>query len=54
MKDLLGKINNDTLIIVGMIVIAVVYAFRVPDSQVVNTIVAGFVGYIGGQYSVSE
>ena len=50
MRDILSRIDNDTLIIVGMIVIALLYGWRSPDAQVVNTIVAGFVGYLGGQY----
>ena len=54
MKELLSRIDNDTLIIIGMVAIAMLYGWRSPDAQVVNTIVAGFVGYIGGQYRLEK
>jgi hypothetical protein len=50
MKDLLNKIDNDTLIVVGLIVLAIMYSFNAAGEQIVNNIVSVFAGYIGGQY----
>jgi hypothetical protein len=48
MKDLLQKINNDTLVIIGLILIAAVYAFKGNGEQVVTAIIGGFIGYMRG------
>lgn len=51
MKSILEKIDNDTLIVMGLIGIAFVYAFQNQgDTQIVSNIVSIFGGYIGGQY----
>lgn len=54
MKTLLDRLNNDTLIIIGLAALALVYATTGSGEQIVSNIVAGFVGYIGGQYTVSN
>lgn len=47
-KDLLRRINNDTLIIIGLTVIAIIYSVNNTGEQVVTAIIAGFIGYIRG------
>lgn len=51
MKSILEKIDNDTIIVLGLIGIAFAYAFQEQgDTQIVSNIVSIFGGYIGGQY----
>ncbi|MFB5622876.1 MAG: hypothetical protein ACE5RH_02680 [Nitrosarchaeum sp.] len=56
LKMLLGKIDNDTLIIIGLVGIAFTYALinSQDGAQIVSNIVAGFVGYLGGQYVTTK
>jgi hypothetical protein len=51
---ILERINNDTLIICALAAVAMVYAFGGSGEQIVGNIVAGFVGYLGGQYEIRE
>lgn len=44
-------IDNDTLIIVGLIVIAILCR---ANATIVTAIVSGFLGYIGGKRSVKN
>lgn len=50
MKEVLSRIDNDTLIIVGLLAIAMVYAFIDPATSVTKDVVLIFGGYLGGQY----
>lgn len=53
-KNLIDKLDNDTLIIIGLIVLALVYSVSATGEQIVGNIVAGFVGYLGGQYAINK
>ena len=46
MSELLGKINNDTVAILGLILIACFYAATGTGEQVVAAITGGMLGYI--------
>ena len=46
MNDLFGKINNDTVAIIGLIAIACFYAATGTGEQVVAAITGGRLGYI--------
>jgi len=46
MAELLGKINNDTVAIIGLIAIACFYAATGTGEQVVAAITGGMLGYI--------
>jgi len=46
MKELLGKINNDTVAIIGLVAIACFYAATGTGEQVVAAITGGMLGYI--------
>ena len=48
MKELLEKLDNDTIIVIGLTAVALTYAFKGGGDQIVNTIIAGFIGYIRG------
>ena len=50
MKGLLNKIDNDTIIILGLALLSLVYATMGTGEQIVANIVSGFVGYLGGQF----
>lgn len=52
--NLLKNIDNDTVIVTGLCIIAVVYAVMGAGENIVNTIVGGLIGYIGGRYDVSD
>ena len=54
MNKILEKIDNDTLIVVGLIALAIIYSFNAGGEQIVNNIVSVFAGYIGGQYVNSK
>lgn len=55
-KLLLDKLDNDTLIIFGLVGIAVMYVLKNPPDgqQIVSNIVSIFGGYIGGQYIATK
>jgi hypothetical protein len=53
-KAMVDKIDNDTVIIVGLIMLGIVYAASNTGEQTVGNIVSGFVGYLGGQYKLSN
>ena len=46
MNDLFTKINNDTVAIIGLILIACFYAATGTGEQVVAAITGGMLGYI--------
>lgn len=51
LQQLIEKIDNDSIIIFGLVGLALIYAFQQQGGeQVVSNIVAMFGGYIGGQY----
>lgn len=56
MEDLLNKLDNDTIIILGLIAIAFTYVFKATPGgeQVVSNIVSIFGGFIGGQYIATK
>ena len=51
---ILERIDNDTLVILGMIAVALVYSVTGTGEQIVNSIVSAFGGFIGGQYVASR
>lgn len=49
-KGLIERIDNDTIIIMGLVIIAITYSFAEDSGNIVHTIVIGLLGYLGGQY----
>jgi hypothetical protein len=49
-KGIIERIDNDTVIIIGLVAIAITYSFAEESGNIVHTIVIGLLGYLGGQY----
>ena len=48
MKNVLDNFDNDTLVIVALSVMAILYVFNGNGEQVVTSISSGFIGYLRG------
>jgi hypothetical protein len=46
MNDMLKKVNNDTVVLIVLAIVACIYAASGTGDQIVNSITSGMIGYI--------
>ena len=43
------KGHNETIALMGMVILGCLSMYLLKDAQIVNTLIAGLVGYVGGR-----